>query len=112
MNELGGMSRLKDDPMRRINVKDEDVEIINSYLRLSREEKEFLNEFLRKFGNMDRRESLYELIKVQSEISQLLAERGHLKAFGRTILKISGYVAALTTIAAGIATFIRMWGTK
>lgn len=102
----------EDDLMRRIRVKDEDVEIINSYLRLSREEKEFLHEFLKKLGASEKRESLYELIKRQSEISQLLAERSHLRAFGRTILKISGYVAALTTIAAGVATFLRMWGDR
>lgn len=98
--------------MRRIQVKDEDVDHINDWLRLDDEEKEFLIELAKKFGAREKRDSIFSLLKMQAEISQMITERSHVKAFLGFVLKLSMYVVALTALFSAASAIVYYWRGK
>lgn len=98
--------------MKRILIKDDDVDHINDWLRLDDDEKEFLIELAKKYGAREKRDSVYSLFKMQADISQMITERSHVKAFLAFILKLSAYVVALTTIVTMISAALYYWRSK
>lgn len=91
----------------RIMLSDDDLEHIRMWQKLSPDGKEALNELGKTLSDDDKEASLYELIKLQTKISELLALVGHVKFFGRFLLKLAMYAGAITAIAGAIKVY---WG--
>ena len=101
-----------DEFVRKVNLSDEDYEHIRMWQKLPSNEKATINELAHKFADNDNKTSLYELIKLQTKITDLLTVVGHVSAFGRFVLKLSVYAGALMTLGAAILATIKIYGWK
>lgn len=88
--------------MPQIRLTDEDAHAFREWQRLSPEAKDAGLKIAKLLGNEEKRVSFYKLLEMQSELSKMVAAKGHFTWFGGLIFRISALAAALL----GIATFI------
>lgn len=92
----------------KVDLSDEDIEHLKDWQRLSYAEKEALNKLAKHFGNEERRESLYELIKLQNKISGMIAAASHLSFLWAFFLRIG----VATGIITSILLLLQKWAAK
>lgn len=94
--------------MQNIELTDEDAAHIRQLQAMSIEEKEAIIKIAKFFGKDEKRESLYTLIKAQSEISGILAVHGHFNWAGRMFLK----AGAIAGVFIAVASAWKIWFGK
>lgn len=86
------------EPNRKVQLTDEDIDHIRAFQRLDRDEKEVLIKVAKHLGDEDRRKSFYYLIENQIKIGEILAIHAHLSWFGRMFIKAGAIAGVLLGI--------------